>query len=200
MIEVEKKFILTPEQEKKLIKGAKFLGEKKFTDSYYDDAHYILTGQDIWLRRRDGRFELKLPMNVNIKKRVSDRYKELESDAEILKYFNAAPGTPMQEFLTEKRFVPFCTITTERKKYKKGGFTIDLDMTDFGYAVAEIEYMTDDQSKLQEATDAIIAFAKKHGINTDTLVRGKVVEYLRLNNRAHFDELLVLGVINPQLA
>jgi len=28
MIEVEKKFILTPEQEKSLIEGAEFLGEK----------------------------------------------------------------------------------------------------------------------------------------------------------------------------
>jgi hypothetical protein len=34
MFEVEKKFILTPEQEKSLIEGAEVLGEKTFTDIY----------------------------------------------------------------------------------------------------------------------------------------------------------------------
>ena len=64
MIEVEKKFILTTEQEKSLIEGADFLGEKKFTDIYYDDEDFSLTKKDLWLRNREGRFELKIPKNI----------------------------------------------------------------------------------------------------------------------------------------
>jgi adenylate cyclase class IV len=90
----------------------------------------------------------------------------------------------------KKGYVPFCTIVTTRRKYKKEGFGIDLDIIDFGYRLAEIEYMTDDQGKISEATQAIISLAKKHNIDTDAIVRGKVVEYLRLHNPAHFQALI----------
>ena len=62
MIEIEKKFILTPEQEQALIKGADFIEEKEFTDIYYDDKILSLTTKDIWLRERAGKFELKVPL------------------------------------------------------------------------------------------------------------------------------------------
>lgn len=188
MIEVEKKFILTPEQEDKLIEGAEFLGEKKFTDIYYDDDDFSLTSSDIWFRERDGTYELKLPMNESLEQRASDQYRELDTEKDIQAYFNA--HTPIQKILEEKNYKPFCTITTTRKKYKKEGFGIDVDTMDFGYNLVEIEYMTNDESKVKEATQNIIAFAKKHGIDTSKIVRGKVVEYLDRKNQKHFQALL----------
>ena len=195
MIEVEKKFILTNKQKRALINEAEFLGEKKFTDIYYDDENYFLTGKDIWFRSRDGRFELKIPMNVHIKDRISDQYKELENNKDILNYFNTDTQKPLEEFLSEKAYKPFCKITTTRKKYKKNGFNIDLDSMDFGYTIAEIEYMTNDETKLEEATNAIIAFAEEHNIDSAAVVRGKVVEYLRVNSCRHFQVLIDVGVI-----
>jgi adenylate cyclase class IV len=193
MIEVEKKFILTDEQEKSLVSGAEFLGEKTFADVYYDDADFSLTRKDLWLRSRAGRFELKIPLNESIETRISDQYRELESDEEILNYFGVS-GSNLNEFLASKRFEPFCEITTIRKKYKKEGFNMDLDVMDFGYKLAEIEFMTDDNSSLREATASIIAFAKRHDIKTEECVKGKVLKYLELKSPAHLQALIDAGV------
>ncbi len=189
MIEVEKKLILTPEQEKALVEGAEFIGEKKFTDTYFDDKDFSLTIKDIWLRERDGKYELKLPMNKLSESRVSDQYRELDVEDDILAHFGAR-GINIKDFLTKKGYLPFCTITTTRRKYKKDGFVIDLDVMDFGYTLAEIELMVDDESKIKEATQAIINFATKYGIGKEILVRGKVLEYLRRKNPAHFQALM----------
>ncbi len=195
MIEIEKKFILTKNQKDNLIDEAEFLGEKKFTDIYYDNADFTLTKSDIWLRERDGKFELKIPLNESIKNRVSDQYRELDNERDILQYFRSGINKSLADFLNQSRYESFCSITTIRKKYKKNNFSIDLDSMDFGYQIAEIEYMTDDESKIQESTESIIAFAKKHHINTDAVVRGKVVEYIRLNNPRHFQILIEAQVI-----
>ena len=194
MIEVEKVFILTKEQEEALIKDAEFLGEKVFTDIYYDDKSYSLTTKDLWFRQRDGKFELKVPLNKSLKERVSDQYQELESDQEILKYFNAPDGWRILDFLKEKSYNPFCKITTTRRKYKKEVFNIDFDVMDFGYVSMDIEKMIDDASKMDETTESIIEFAKRHNIN-ESEKWGKVIEYVKRNNSVHFQVLLASKVI-----
>jgi len=137
-------------------------------------------------------------MNESLEKRVSDQYRELDVDSDILAYFGAR-DISVKGFLVEKGYIPFCKITTSRKKYKKEDFVIDLDVMDFGYTLAEIEFMTDDESKIQEATNAIIAFAERHTIapNKEIPIRGKVVEFLRIKNPAHFQALIDAQVINP---
>ncbi len=195
MIEVEKKFILTKDQENALIKDAEFLGEKKIIDAYFDDSNYSLTKKDIWFRERNGRFELKIPMNDKIEERVSDQYRELEKDEEILKYFNVDPGVSIKDLLIENTYNAFCTLETTRKKYKKEVFNIDIDSIDYGYAIVEIEYMIEDESKIKEATEKIIKFAKSFGISTSEYVRGKVSEYLRRNSPDHFEALVDNGVV-----
>ncbi len=194
MIEVEKKFILTPEQEKALIEGAEFLGEKQFTDIYYDDSDFSLTTKDIWLRERGGKFELKLPMNESLENRVSDQYRELDVEDDILVYFGAS-GINIKDFLIGRGYKPFCEITTTRKKYKKEGFGIDLDVMDFGYTIAEIEFMTDDEFEVRRVTQSIIQFAQKYNIDTTAVVRGKVAEFLRIKNPAHFQALINAKII-----
>jgi len=194
-IEVEKKFILTGEQERRLLDGAEFLGEKKLTDVYYDDDRYSLTRKDIWLRSRNGKFELKAPMNVPIEERVTDRYQELETDHEILAYLKLPENKALADALRESGYGPFATITATRKKYRKDGYHIDLDAADFGYHLAEIEYMTDEASAVDEATRKIMDYAGSHGLVGDGVVYGKVVEFLRRNNPAHFYALREAGVI-----
>ena len=189
MIEVEKKFILTSEQEKKLIEGAEFLGEKQFTDAYYDDKDFSLTKQDIWLRERDGKCELKLPLNESSENRVSDQYRELDAEADILAYFGAQ-DVSIQDLLVQRGYIAFCKITTTRRKYKKEDFGIDLDIMDFGYTLAEIESMIEDESKIKEATQAIVEFAKKYDLDINVIVKGKVMTYLERNNPKHYQSLL----------
>ncbi len=59
MVEIEKKFRLTQEQERQLLEGATSMGVKKNTDIYFDTEDFVLTRQDHWLRERNGRFEVK---------------------------------------------------------------------------------------------------------------------------------------------
>ena len=84
MIEVEKNFDLRPGDKERLINNAKLLYRKTFTDVYYDNKNYYLTGMDYWLRERNGKFEFKVPLNTGlIKRRVTDQYRELETEDEI---------------------------------------------------------------------------------------------------------------------
>jgi len=201
MIEVEKKFVITPEQERKLLEGAEFIGEKVFTDSYFDYSDYRMTASDLWLRKRDDRFELKVPLNDNTKARVSDQYHELETDEEIISALKlklalfssydenkASFSKKLEDVIIKNEIKPFCKITTTRKKYKKGEFGIDVDNMDFGYHICEIELMVAGELEIPSAEKRIVDFAISLGLPT-IRVRGKVLEYLRLNNISHMEAI-----------
>ncbi len=189
MIEVEKKFILSAGDEQKLVTNAQFVGEKVFTDTYYDTSTWTLTAKDHWLRSRDGRYELKVPLNDLGAERLSDQYEELETDQEIATYLKLPLDIPLSQALMTSGYAPFCTLTTTRRKYKKDGFVIDIDRVDFGYDIAEIEYMVKDISEVRDATEKIITYGEQLGLKIGA-VRGKVGEYLKRNSPEHFQVLV----------
>lgn len=196
MIEVERKFILKEETINKLTKGAEFISKKTFTDTYYDTANFSLTTKDMWLRQRGDRFELKVPLNQgeSMTNRVLDQYEEYETEEEIRKILNLPEKKTLKEDLEESGYCPIATLTTTRKKYKKGEFIIDFDTIDFGYSIGEIELMIKDKSEIKEASDKIIAFAEENGLII-TAVLGKLVEYIRRNDSEHYQALVNAGVI-----
>lgn len=196
MIEVEKKFSLATDDSSKLIAGAKSLGEKVFTDIYFDDESYSLTSKDKWLRLRDDNFELKLPMNNDLaaSRRDIDQYNELTDENKIRKALGIREGKDLKKDLAAKGFRPFCSLVTTRKKYKKGRFTIDLDEIDYGYGLGEIEVMVESKLKIPGALEEIDNFAEENGLNL-TRVRGKVIEYLRRFKKEHYQALVDAGVI-----
>lgn len=195
MIEIEKKFILTKKEKDNLLTGAKFLDKKIFTDVYFDTPDCRLTTRDIWLRFRDDRFELKVPLNLKGVERISDQYRELETDEEIIDFLKLnTDDASLETCLLNSGYSPFCKITTIREKYKKDKYNIDLDLMDFGYIITEIELMVSSESEIQEATNSILNFAKENGISLNN-VRGKVAEFLYRNNLTHFNALISAGVI-----
>jgi len=189
MIEIEKKFKLTSKELEQLIAEGTRLGEKQITDTYYDNATYDLTRGDMWLRERNGRFELKLPLggkNGNVQ-----TYHELEDDDSIRKALNLSFDQPFAETLEAAGYSPFCTCKTTRTKYKIGEFGLDVDIADFGdftYELAEIELMAESKEDVPEAEAKILEFAKSHGLSTGE-IRGKILEYLARKNPEHFDAL-----------
>ncbi len=194
MIEVEKKFLLKGDDEKRLIEGADFIGEKVFTDIYYDTKDFSLTGNDNWLRQRDGKFELKLSLNKEAV-RKANFYDEIE-DEDRIKEFLGISGYDMEDILLEKGYFKFCICKTTRRKYKKGIFGIDIDFVeygDFNYQLAEIELMVENKSEMAKALENIIDFAKEKGLNTG-YVRGKVLVYLKEKSPQHFKALVKAGV------
>lgn len=196
MIEVEKKFTLNDSDIDRITQGTEFLGEKSFTDTYFDTPDYSLTKADKWLRLRDDRFELKLPMNQGkgSSNRELDQYEELESEDLIKKALGLTQEGTLAKNLELNTHKPFATITTHRRKYKKGDFTIDLDVMDFGYSIGEIELMVNSQSDMKIALDRILAFAKEQHLSLAP-VRGKVIEYIKRNNSAHYKALKEAGVL-----
>ncbi|OGZ89869.1 MAG: hypothetical protein A2528_00850 [Candidatus Staskawiczbacteria bacterium RIFOXYD2_FULL_37_9] len=188
MIEVEKKFLLDKEQEKRLIGGTEFLGEKVFTDVYYDTPDFILTSNDKWLPSRSGKWELKLSLDRTAG-RKGDLYDEVEDENKIKEILDISGDI-------EEKYSKFCICKTTRKKYKKQGFGIDIDYVDYGdftYGLAEIELMVQDKSEMEEAIGKIIEFAKENGLQTG-YVRGKVIEYFK-KKPEHFQALIKSGTV-----
>jgi predicted adenylyl cyclase CyaB len=183
MIEVEKKFKAEKNELARLIAGAHFLREDKHTDVYYDTADYALTKRDIWLRMRSGKFELKYPIGAADAVHDVTVYDEIENDAAIAAKLGMPTDKSLQDVLVSLGYVPFATITTTRAKYEKDGFHIDIDEADFGYSILEIELMVSDKNEVDSAGGHILDFAAKNGISvSEKQVRGKVREYIRLNN------------------
>ncbi|MDD2786292.1 MAG: CYTH domain-containing protein [Patescibacteria group bacterium] len=196
MIEVEKKFILNDDDIKRLTEGAVFLSEKIFTDVYYDTTDYALTRSDKWLRSRDGRYELKLPLHSGAD-RQADQYDELEDELKIKEALNFSPDVNLEASMKRSGCESFCVCKTTRKKYKKDQFTIDLDYVDYGdfnYSLGEIELMVNDKPEIEAAIEKILNFAQDDGL-TIGFVRGKVIEYIKRKRPEHYQALIKNDVI-----
>ncbi len=84
-------------------------------------------------------------------------------------------------------------LVTTRKKYRSGEFGIDIDATDFGFMVAEIELMVVDDAQMDQAADQIMQFASDRGLFTGN-VRGKILEFLFRFRPGHYRALCDAGV------
>ena len=189
VIEVERKFQLEKDSVSKLQgQGAKLLKECSFTDVYYDTTDYRLTRNDHWLRKRNGQWQLKCPPEVRRRDTPSTQYVEYDNEETILKTLQvpldkelslAASGLPsvtdtssaistslcsnLQGLVEKASLNEFAQYTTHRKTYVLDGFTIDLDLTDFGFQVGEIEVVVADESRITEALHQIDELAVKLG-------------------------------------
>src|SRR3989338_2081719 len=196
MIEVEKKFILNEHDKERLTKDAEFLNERVFTDIYYDTEIFSLTTNNKWLRSREGRFELKLPLHEGVD-RLADQYDELEDEQKIREALNLPSSGNFADDLAKVGYSPFCTCKTKRRKYKKEPFIIDLDTVDFQdfiYSIGEIELMVNDKSEVESAIEKIMDFAKSQNL-TIAPVRGKVIEYLKRTKANHYQALIRASVV-----
>jgi adenylate cyclase class IV len=193
MIEVEQKFLLNPEQEAKLLEGATLDYEKVNVDIFFDDDYYSLGKQDVWLRNRNGRWELKIGHKLSPGS-LSRTYEELEEDGLIATWLGL-PGEDLTQEILNAGYKQFAKIEKARRSYLREGFRLDLDKCDFGYDVAEIELLIDSIDGQQEANDKIAAFAKSIGLD-NTPLRGKPVEYLYRFLPDHYQALLEAGVLD----
>lgn len=199
MIEVEKKFILDEKQKARLIEGAQFLGEKVFTDIYYDNAQFSLSSKDIWLRERAGVFELKLPAYEIGDDKLVDQYQEIVGEKMIREIFAIPEINNFVDDIAQLGHQPFCTCTTTRKKYQKENFIIDLDEvtyagSDLEYAIGEIELLVEKKEQIKDASEKIMQFAKEHGLNEGALL-GKVLFFVKAKNPKHFAALKKAGIL-----
>lgn len=203
MFEVEKKFKLTEDETIRLLEGAEFVGEKTFTDVYYDSCEFALTKNDMWLRKRGENFELKIPMHGAAGSSLMQQYQEIEGEQKIREIFAIAPLSDFESDISALGYEIFCICETVRRKYIKNEFTLDLDFVtfrnekgiiDFTYALAEVELLVEKKEEMPEAAERIEKFANDQGLRND-YVRGKVIEYLFRKKPKHFEALVTAGVV-----
>lgn len=85
VVEVEKRFPFDAETEDKLIAaGANVLSHKSIKDTYLDTSDYCLTSADHWLRRRNGKWQLKYPSPIQMSENSAAEYVECEDEDAIL--------------------------------------------------------------------------------------------------------------------
>ena len=157
MIEVEKKFSLTPDQTKRIEESAEFIKESTNTDIYYDTPDYRLLKKDRWLRNRNGQFETKISPSWNKKINV---YEEIADPEEILKRLDIPKLTEdFEENLKLNGFEVLVQLVTKRRKFKIKDFIIDMDEVDYGYTICEIEKIVENESEIEKATEEIFQLA-----------------------------------------
>lgn len=178
MIEIEKRYFLTNEQEQSLLADADFIKETNVHDVYYDYPDYRLMKKDIRLRKRNDKFELKIRKSPGVNG-------EIENEKEIAQYFDLTNS--VAEFV-ERNMVSVIEYRTLRRKYKLGEFNIDIDNTDFGYKIAEIEVLTEDENLVKESTNKIIELTQKYGFDNQKTLP-KRVEYLKKYKPEVYNEI-----------
>lgn len=188
------------------------LGERSFTDRYFDCADFSLTLGDLWLRRRDGSWELKCPVSSgrspeNRAESLCTRYREVtdlaQIQAEVLRVLKRDPGpageasrTSGQDkredetWLEDLRLVCFAEFTTVRCSYTLGGgaqgVRVDLDQADFGYSVGEIEVLLSEGDDMQSAQQTIQRTAEKLGRSSLNTTSSFHWLLSNSNNSGHF--------------
>jgi adenylate cyclase class IV len=180
MIEVEKKFRPTEEQLLLIIRDAEFLGEKTLKDLYYDYPDYRLLKNKVYLRNRNGNFELKVGDDE-----TEGTSEEIENEAGIKNYFKIKE--PVIEFI-KNNLVNVIEWECKRREYKKDGFTIDIDELDFGYKCVEVELLVANMKEVDAAHEKIINFGLKNGLEIKD-IPAKRYEYLRILKPEIFKEV-----------
>ncbi|XP_033626066.1 thiamine-triphosphatase-like [Asterias rubens] len=166
-LETESKFAITVDTEGRVVQaGGTCVNHVSFHDAYFDTDSFQLTLADHWLRRRDGKWELKVPLVDRSKQNKPETYtKYLEFDDEkniianlsaiLLTYANDPDevkvaddncmDTNLEKWLKMQNLnlKPFADFTTKRKTFSmNGGISIVLDETNFGFNVGEVEVMS----------------------------------------------------------
>jgi len=187
---------------------------------YYDTSFYDLSTKDIWLRQRELSWECKVPTKLarefpetsmatsptGLQAEIVDQYVELENEAGIIDFLvnKSIASYPshftekkMHQFISHNNMFEFAKIESHRRKFLLREFTIDLDMTDFGYGIGEVELMVSSQDEVELAKKKIQQFCSEMGFTVG--VRGKVLEYLYRNSPQHFNALLQSGLVGQKL-
>lgn len=188
MIEVEKKFRPTKEQLENLLKDCIFIKEVVNHDIYFDYPDYRLVQKGTRLRKRNSELELKVSEGEDNENDLSAAT-EIEDEEGIQKYFGI--HLPVAQFI-EENLIEAINIKTNRKKYQKGDFCIDVDDLDFGYQCVEIELMVKDSSGIPEAFSRIKELALSYGFSLEE-IPAKKKEYFRIVKPEVFKKLYPEG-------
>jgi thiamine-triphosphatase len=143
-LEVERKFLVTPVAVSYLRSnggGSRFkkyesLGKQTTHDTYYD-RNSLLFSKGVYIRRRNGHWEAKIRTGGDF---INSAFKEIDGNNAVKEVIEqnltvSADGLSIEELLE-----PCAEFVTERESWIiDGRFKVDVDTTDFGHIVGEVE-------------------------------------------------------------
>lgn len=206
-MEVECRFLLNHESEARLLDGAELIEQSKFVVEFLDTPEWTLAYANRWLKRKNGKYELKLPLknrDADTSPHLATIFHEETDRRVILAHLGLPEAEDFEAALTRANMRPFASIQTVRTSYQKGPFRLDLDQAQFPllktgetmhYAVAEVELTGITESEAIQAKEDIIRFAEQHNLEvSDT--RGKLMEYVFRNYPTVYLEFVKRGIIS----
>ena len=196
MIEVEKKFKLEGSFFEKVKREGTFLSQKEFQDTYYDTDEWRYTLKNMWLRKREDTYELKV--STQKESGIIDRYDEITNPMGILKAMDLPLLPSIPNALEDSNITPFCSFWTDRRKYQLGEFIIDIDTATFDdltYSVAEVELLVQEESDIAAAETKITKLLERASINWHKQVLGKLSYFLAKRRPEHYAALVDAKVI-----
>lgn len=175
-IEVERKFTIAPDTEARLkALGARLHKEKVFTDVYYDNDNYDLILSDCWLRKRNDSWEAKVPLKSQTPNALfapASQYREVNEEKEISAWLvdrlaldSWMRGDPIDLLVQAAGLTGFARFTTTRRSYTLPSCVVDVDLTDHGFKVGEIEVMAASPEEVPHALDIIANVAQELGLS-----------------------------------
>lgn len=194
MIEVEIKYAAIPVALERIRAEGTFIKERRMRNVYWDSPTWELTRKCLWLRERDGAWELKVPIAGMP---LGQAFHELETEAEICAHFSWNASVSVAEHVKNMGWEPFVDIATVREQWEWHGVHVDIDSSSYGngarYDVVELELMAKNEVEAPKVREQIEGYAKELGLEGGE-VYGKVLWYIREFRNEHFRALQSTGV------
>lgn len=224
-VEIEQKFVTTDDGtiETRLVElGLTKQEEIVMVDWYFDTMEPILTPRDLWLRHRETKGKSVWQLKKGGKHTGGTTvYQEIEGVEAVKVAIESIPSTTGPDSLAKPEklsfplfdghkvpelpiacpLVPFARIHTTRSSWLFGSsnkkMSVDLDRTEHGYTVGEVETVVEDDSKIDEGTEEVKAFLRQllPGNVPDTPAVGKLENYLMTHRPEHYEACIRGGSI-----
>ena len=173
-IEVERKVMVDSTFKQRIRKaGGTPQGTTRIVDTYYDTWCFQLVFGDAWLRRRnvDGqvRWEFKVGPGISHGGHTAASYTEyVGKDAAVKVHdFIKAPFSDLSDLLKMGKLQALVRVATTRESFLLKGHVIDIDTTDEGHIVAEVERVVDREEDVEAARQGIDALCESLDIARD---------------------------------
>lgn len=203
----------------------------EFLDWYFDTEKNELSLQDCWLRFRgtsnvNGEWELKKGHGDT--KTKTTVYEEItgeeaiaatkiilfegggsmsEARADSDESFEAPP---LPDFAQDLPIQAFCRLETSRSSWQVDkewptqthvGLSVDLDVTNTGYSVGEVEMVVDDKDQIENAykrVQSLISELTEGSAPLEGPATGKLEQFLITHRPDHYEACLQAGVIKKR--
>ena len=143
-LEVERKFLVTPIAVSCLRSnsgGSRFkkhesLGKQTTQDTYYD-RNGLLFSKGVYIRRRNGHWEAKIRTGGDF---INLAFTEVDGNNAVKEVVEQNLTVSADGLSIEEMLEPCADFVTERESWiMDGRFKVDVDTTDFGHMVGEVE-------------------------------------------------------------